>query len=49
MNEDRVKGKVKEVEGESQQTWGKVKDKQEIWEQNQAPNYYFLILDSCLI
>jgi uncharacterized protein YjbJ (UPF0337 family) len=27
VNEDRVKGKVKEVEGESQQAWGKVKDK----------------------
>src|SRR6187402_3107529 len=27
VNEDQVKGKVKEVEGESQQTWGKVKDK----------------------
>ena len=29
MNEDQVKGKVKEVEGEAQQSWGKVKGKAE--------------------
>jgi uncharacterized protein YjbJ (UPF0337 family) len=29
MNEDRIEGKAKEVEGETQQTWGKLKDKAE--------------------
>jgi uncharacterized protein YjbJ (UPF0337 family) len=27
MNEDRIEGKAKEVEGETQQAWGKLKDK----------------------
>jgi uncharacterized protein YjbJ (UPF0337 family) len=29
MNKDRVEGKAKEVEGETQQSWGKLKDKAE--------------------
>jgi hypothetical protein len=29
VNEDRIEGKAKEVEGETQQGWGKVKDKAE--------------------
>jgi len=29
MNEDRIEGKAKEVEGETQQTWGELKDKAE--------------------
>ena len=29
MNEDRIEGKAKEVEGETQQSWGELKDKAE--------------------
>jgi len=29
VNEDRIEGKAKEVEGETQQSWGNLKDKAE--------------------
>jgi uncharacterized protein YjbJ (UPF0337 family) len=33
VDEDRVKGKSKEVEGEAQQKWGEAKDKaRDVWE-----------------
>jgi uncharacterized protein YjbJ (UPF0337 family) len=33
MDEDRVEGKEKELEGEAQQAWGKTKDKgRDVWE-----------------
>jgi uncharacterized protein YjbJ (UPF0337 family) len=32
MDEDRVEGKEKELEGEAQQAWGKTKDKgRDVW------------------
>jgi uncharacterized protein YjbJ (UPF0337 family) len=33
MDEDRVEGKEKELEGEAQQAWGKAKDEgRDVWE-----------------
>ena len=34
MDEDRVKGKVKQVEGEVQEEWGEAKDKaRDLWDE----------------